>query len=237
MGGPGEDVQRGLMRLAMFLVSLLLAGVGDAQVVATGAMRRTMWEGRRAGIIAMDTLARPGLYGMGPLAHMLGEITLIDGQSHVARFVGDSLVVIVDSTAKAPFFVHGRVKGWMDVPLPVAVKDDKVLESVLGALDRSEPFFFELDGRFDTVEVHVWDLPADSSFTGPEEGARFKRHLSLRDVQGKVVGVFSRKHRTVFTHHDSDVHLHFLSADGRVMGHVDHLAFRAPALRLNVAVP
>jgi len=237
VGGPGEDVQRGLMRPVALLMSLLLVGIADAQVVASGAMRRTMWEGRRAGIIAMDSLVRPGQYGMGPLDHLRGEITLINGHCHVARFVGDSLVVTEDSTAKAPFFVHGRVNGWMDVPLPVPVKEDKALEAVVGALDRSEPFFFVLDGRFDSVEMHVWDLPSDSTFTGPEEGARFKRRMSLHDIDGQVVGVFSRKHRTVFTHHDSDVHLHFLSADGRVMGHVDHLAFGAPALRLMVEVP
>ena len=225
------------MRAGLLVVASLSLGALRAQVIPTGSMRSTMWEGRRAGIIAMDTLALPGLYGMGPLAHMRGEITLINGHCHVAYFEGDSLVVTVDSTAKAPFFVHGHVKGWMDVPLPVAVRDRRTLEDMVGALDRSEPFFFVLEGRFDSMEVHVWDLPAGSSFTGPVEGARFKRHLSLRDVHGKVLGVFSRKHRTVFTHHDSDVHLHFLSSDGRVMGHVDRVTFQGPAIRLSVAVP
>jgi acetolactate decarboxylase len=223
-----------MRRLAQLAVVSLIAGAADAQVIATGALKRTMWEGQRSGLIAMDSLSGPGFYGMGPLEHMRGEITLVDGRCHVARVVDDSLVVQLDSTARAPFFVHGRVAGWEEVELPREVSDAQRLDAFLDRRCGDEPFFFRLTGRFAEVDLHIWDLPAGASFTGPGEGARYKRHVHLEGVEGEVVGVFSRQHRTVFTHHDAFIHLHFLSRDGRVMGHVDALRFVPAEIALAV---
>lgn len=210
-------------RFPVLLALGLCASAASAQVIATGALKRTMWDGQRSGLIAMDSLSALGTYGMGPLEHMRGEITLVDGRSHVARVAGDSLAVSVDSEAKAPFFVHARVSHWEEVVLPTEVQNAEQLDAFLAKRSGDEPFFFRLNGRFEEMDVHAWDLPADSTFTGPVEGARYKRHFSFKEAEGEVVGVFSRHHRTVFTHHDSFIHLHFLSSDGRVMGHVDGL--------------
>ncbi|MBK8227548.1 MAG: acetolactate decarboxylase [Flavobacteriales bacterium] len=185
----------------------------------------------------MDSLSERGFYGMGPLEHMRGEITLVDGRCHVARVMGDSLSVRVDPTAKAPFFVHARVSHWEEVVFPGDVSDAERLDAFLDKRGEDQPFFFRLKGRFEEMDVHAWDLPADSAFTGPAEGARYKRHYSLKEPEGEVIGVFSRHHRTVFTHHDSFIHLHFLSSDGRVMGHVDALRIRPGSVVLVVAKP
>jgi len=215
----------------------LLTIVAEAQVIATGAMKRTMWDGQRGGLIAMDSLGVPGIYGMGPLEHMRGEITLVDGRSHVARVLGDSLSVRVDPTTKAPFFVHARISHWEEVVLQNDVLNAEQLGAFLDRRSDDQPFFFRLTGRFEEMDVHAWDLPADSTFTGPVEGARYKRHFSFKEADGEVVGVFSRHHRTIFTHHDSFIHLHFLSSDGRAMGHVDGLKFTPGSVVLVVAKP
>ena len=225
------------MRSSLLSALCLLISAASAQVIATGALKRTMWDGQRSGLIAMDSLSEPGFYGMGPLEHMRGEITLVDGRSHVARVMGDSLIVQVDPTAKAPFFVHGRAAGWEEIPLPPRVESAQQLDAYLAVMSANEPFFFRLIGRFEELDVHVWDLPTDSTFIGPLEGARYKRHFSMKGTEGEIIGVFSRHHRTVFTHHDSFIHLHFLSSDGRVMGHVDALKFAAGELVLVIAKP
>jgi len=221
-------------RFPILLALGLCASVASAQVIATGALKRTMWEGQRNGLIAMDSLSAPGTYGMGPLEHMRGEITLVDGRSHVAHVMGDSLIVRIDPTAKAPFFVHARVSRWDEVVLPTDVQNADQLDAFLAERSGDEPYFFRLNGRFEEVDVHAWDLPSDSTFTGPAEGARYKRHFSFKGMEGEVVGVFSRHHRTVFTHHDSFIHLHYLSSDGRVMGHVDGLKFDPMKVTLQV---
>jgi acetolactate decarboxylase len=226
-----------MRRLAHIVAASLLTCPVQAQVVVTGALKRTMWEGQRSGLIAMDSLNEPGFYGMGPLEHMRGEITLVDGRRHVAHVVDDSLVVRIDPAAKAPFFVHARVSRWEEVVLPIDVANAEQLDAFLEKRSDDRPFFFRLTGRFDEMEVHAWDLPPDSTFTGPVEGARYKRHFSFKEADGEVVGVFSRHHRTIFTHHDSFIHLHFLSSDGRAMGHVDGLKFAPGSVVLVVAKP
>ncbi|MBK9147745.1 MAG: acetolactate decarboxylase [Flavobacteriales bacterium] len=226
-----------MSRLAHLTAASMLTCSLQAQVIATGALKRTMWDGQRSGLIAMDSLSAPGTYGMGPLEHMRGEITLVDGRSLAARVVGDRLAVCVDPAAKAPFFVHERVSQWEEVMVPSDVSSAEQLDAFLDKRGNDEPFFFRLTGRFEEVDIHVWDLPTDSTFTGPMEGARYKRHFSLKEAEGEVVGVFSRHHRTVFTHHDSFIHMHFLSSDGRVMGHVDALKIVAGGVVLVVGKP
>ena len=225
------------MRRCLGLSALCLAVPAWAQVIATGALKRTMWEEQRAGLIAMDTLTAPGIYGMGPLEHMRGEITLMDGRCHVARVAGDGLKVEAESAARAPFFVHGRVQRWEEIELPHGIMDERRLEAFLDKRSGDQPFFFRLRGRFDRIDLHVWDLPADSSFTGPAEGARHKRHFKVDGAEGELLGVFSRHHRTVFTHHDAFIHLHFLSADGRVMGHVDGVRSASDGVVLLIGEP
>lgn len=219
-----------------FLLAALLAAGTSAQIIATGAMKRTIWEGQRAGLIAMDTLAVPGIYGMGPLEYMRGEITVVDGRCLVARVVNGGMMVTVEDTVKAPFFVHGRVARWGLIELPGHVQRDDQLEAFLRQLGHSKegPFFFNLTGKFSAVDLHVWDLPTGVDFSGPQEGGRFKIPFAATELEGQVLGVFSRDHRTIFTHHDSDIHLHVVSSDGRLMGHVDRLTFRTDQVTLHI---
>ena len=48
-------------------------------VIQTGAMRNTMFNGQLAGLILLDSIAEPSTYGIGPLAHLRGEVLLLDG--------------------------------------------------------------------------------------------------------------------------------------------------------------
>ena len=49
-----------------------------------------------------------------------------------------------------------------------------------------------------------------------------------------MIGFYSTEHRGIFTHADSSVHVHFVSADGRDSGHVESFEF-APGASLLLA--
>jgi acetolactate decarboxylase len=38
-----------------------------------------------------------------------------------------------------------------------------------------------------------------------------------------LLGFFSTGHKAVFTHHDTNIHVHYISWDNKLMGHLDLL--------------
>jgi acetolactate decarboxylase len=83
--------------------------------------------------------------------------------------------------------------------------------------------------------AHVMDLPPGTLLEGPSITHATQKSFTVRDTEVELIGVFSTKHRTVFTHHDSNVHVHLVTSDGTLMGHVDKLLMDPAQLRMDVA--
>ncbi len=197
-------------------------------------MRDVVRNGQGAGVIAMDSLAEPGLYGVGPLAHLRGEITVVDGVCLVARMVDGQVRVAQEPDVQAPFFVHALVRDWEELVLPGPVVDLAGLDAFLSAraLDHPGPFAFRLTGIADSVLAHVLDVPEGVRVSSREEAHAYDARITLCGEVVELVGFFSTTHRTVFTHHDSNIHVHALSADRQRMGHADSAHWRPGAMRL-----
>jgi acetolactate decarboxylase len=229
-----------MFRAALLIVACIAGHWLSAQVAVTGAMRRTMWDGQLAGLIALDSIAKPGTYGIGPLEYLRGEITLVDGHCFVSTAVNDSTMRVEERTdVKAPFFVRARVNSWVDVPLPPEVVDLPALDAFLTtyATDRSAPFAFRIDGLVAEAHLHVMDLPPGAVIHGPDEAHASQKNFTLSDVHAELVGFFSTQHKAVFTHHDTNIHVHLVTADRTAMGHVEQLILDGRSARLRIGVP
>ncbi|MBK9274507.1 MAG: acetolactate decarboxylase [Flavobacteriales bacterium] len=227
---------RGWTKRATLLVWAVVPLLLGAQVIATGAMRDVIHNGQGAGVISMDSLTGPGLYGVGPLEHLRGEITVIDGVCHVARVVNHSVRVSVNRDVRAPFFVHTRVDRWEPVALPDSVLDLAALDAFLTARAGMDPgpFAFRLVGDVDSASAHVLAVPENVEVRSREEAHAYDAHVSFTKEPVELIGFFSTAHRTVFTHHDSNIHMHVISPDRKRMGHADMAMWRAGGMRLLV---
>ena len=227
------------MRAGLLVVASLSLGALQAQVIPTGSMRSTMWEGQLGGLVAMDSIARPGMYGIGPLAFLTGEITLVDGRCFVSRVVGDSAIAVEERTdVQAPFFVRAAAASWTLVPLPSDVVDLRSLDAFLTrwARDRKLPFLFRLRGLVgQEVGFHVMNVPPGASIRGPEEAHAHQVKYTDRGNEGTLIGFFSTQHHGVFVHHDANIHVHYLSWDNSRMGHVDSLVIDPARVVLEIA--
>jgi len=224
--------------MGMLCAASLHASV--AQVNITGAMRNTMFNGQLAGLIAMDSLQTTGTYGSGPLEYLRGEILVWDGVPFVSVATSDSSMDLsIRPAAKAPFFVHARVKGWQSIELPDSVVDLATLDGFLTNIlsFRNTPVPFKLTGVVELAEVHVVDLPAGSEVRSPDDAHLGRKSFTRKEVQADLLGFFSTRHKAVFTHHDTNIHVHLIDADRKWMGHVDRLRLELSAMRLFVAVP
>lgn len=222
-----------------YLLIAVLPTLATAQVIVTGAMRNTMFNGQLAGLIAMDSIALPGMHGIGPLEHLRGEITLVDGRCFVSQVKPDGSIQVEERTdVKAPFFVRSNAREWVAVALPAAVVDLPTLDAFLTewAKGRQGPFLFRLRGLVGAdIVFHVMNVPLGLSFQGPDEAHAHKVIYRDKGSEGTLIGFFSTSHKGVFTHHDTNIHVHYLSWDHARMGHVDELRFDSQRIILEVA--
>jgi len=197
----------------------------DIQIV--GEMRQVMREGKLDGSIRLDSLQqREHLYGLGPLAFLKGEIMILDGESYISTVADDSSMVVKRSyEVEAPFFGYGNVKSWSDMPLPDSVRTMAELESFLDATtkDRKRPFFFRLVGMVADAMIHVVNLPEGSVVRSPDDAHVGQVDYPIINTESELLGFFSTEHKAVFTHHDTYLHIHLITADRSMMGHVDAL--------------
>jgi acetolactate decarboxylase len=224
--------------------TLLLIAHGTAAqhtaVVATGAMRNTMFNGQLAGMIQLDSMAKPGTYGIGPVEYLRGELMLWDGHAYRSTAKDDSAMVVEERPeSRAPFFVHQRVQEWTDVALPDSITDLPMLDALLTARYAAigKPFAFKLQGKVIEVHAHIVDVTPGAVINGPDDAHRENKHYTLRDRNMDLIGFFSTKHKAVFTHHDTHIHVHAITAERDWMGHVEAVRFDAKEVRLSIALP
>ena len=221
-------------RLSVLLLLFLLTGCSETDDATTtppvriaSAMRNVMWKGQLGATIRLDTIAdRDGLYGLGPPTGLRGELLINDGVSYLARVTSDTTMEVRQTyDVGAPFFVYSNVTDWQKSPLPDSVRSITDVEGYLAQAMAGVdvPFAFKLRGRVRQARIHVQNLAPGSTVSSPAEAHAGQVNYELRDVEADIVGFYSRAHQGVFTHHDSYVHLHLITADGEWMGHLDRV--------------
>jgi len=211
-----------------------------AQVQVTSAMRNAMWKGEIGTAIRLDTVTtRPHMYGLGPLSGLQGEIMLWDSRVYVSRVAGEGpMSVRSEPTAGAPFFVMQRVDEWTRVEMNREVNGLETLSAHIDSLagKNDEPFAFRLTGKVKSATVHVVNLPDGAIVRSPDDAHKGIRKYKVEDTEVQVLGFFSRHHQAVFTHHDTFVHLHLMTTDGIVMGHLEEMNFDPMEMVLQTSV-
>ncbi len=205
-----------LLCLTIFTSTSLLAQC-PTKVQHAGTMRETLKNGKTDAVLNLDTLEKKGLFGIGPLAKLAGEITVANGEIYVSSVGEDPKHrTLKTDQAGSPFFVYANVRTWTIIRSQ-SVNDIVEIDSVLnkttigGHGDCAFPFVIK--GKFEKLKFHVLE--------GPGRKSVFEHH----GVKGTLIGFFSRNHKGLFTHHDSNIHIHFLSDDKTLAGHVDNVVF------------
>lgn len=197
----------------------------DTKVV--GAMKEVMWKGKLGGQIDLDSISNTkGLYGIGPLSYLQGELLINNGKSYVAKVTSDSTMQVKQTyAASAPFFVYTNVSEWNEVSLPGKIKNVQDVEQFLNreTSDLKRPFAFKLIGTISTAKIHIQNLPKGSKVSSPEEAHRGQTNYTLLNEEVEIIGFYSTEHQGIFTHHDSFIHLHLITKDESQMGHLDEL--------------
>ena len=196
-------------------------------IIIVGAMKNVMWKGELDGSIYLDTISdKNGLYGLGPVSYLRGELLINNGKSYVSKVISDSIMTVDRRfDVSAPFFVYSNVIEWNEFPIPLEVKTIKELEKFIDEKTTyfKRPFTFKLTGHVSNAIIHIQNLPVGMKVSSPEEAHRGQTKYELKDETVEIVGFFSTEHKGVFTHHDSFLHMHLITSDESKMGHLDKL--------------
>jgi len=155
--------------------------------------------------------------GYGPSAGYLEEITLVDGAWKIARATGPDTISLETgptSDAGAVFLVIASPDAWRAQPLDTPVEGMADLEARLsefvaasGCMSSALPF--RLSGVVEDAEWSVVGRPAGA-----------KGHLQRADVT--LVGIYDPvDNDRYFMPQGAKVHVHMVTADGRVSGHLN----------------
>lgn len=207
----------------------------DHPVKVAGAMRNVMWEGKLSGVIDIDTISgRKQLYGIGPVEYLTGEILIADGKAYKATVVDDTTMRVEETfEIKAPFFVYAQVSRWKEQLLPDSVQNLVQMEAYISkARKNTEPFAFRVVGEAETASIHIVNLPKGTKVNAPDDVRIGQVDYILRNEEVMLVGFYSTQHQGIFTHHDSFIHIHLLTASQSKLGHLDQIKFRIGSAKL-----
>lgn len=197
------------------------------EIKIVGAMKNVMWQGELGSSIDLDTISdKNGLYGLGPVSYLTGELLINNGKSYVSKVTSDT-TMSVEKTFKtsAPFFVYGNVTEWNEIDLPSAVRAIQDLEKFIDdkTTEFKRPFVFKLKGQVSSAIIHIQNLPEGTKVSSPDEAHRGQINYNTVYEEVEIIGFFPTEHKGVFTHHDSFLHMHLISIDESKMGHLEEL--------------
>ncbi len=197
------------------------------EVLVSGMMRDVMWNGDLEGKILLDSLDKKNLYGLGPLEYLRGEIMVLNGTTYVSTVDADSsMVVSIDENVKAPFFVYAYNSAWEELVIPGPIENIKEFEKAFNAMvgEGKEPFVFRIDRIVDDVRIHTQNLAPGTKVSSPDEAHSGQQNFRLTDTEVSIVGFYSTRHKGIFTHHDSNMHMHLIDSEREHMGHLDDIS-------------
>lgn len=230
--------------LGFLFVSAYGAIVGSKKeglVEYVGAQKDIFASGKAASVVSLEDLAgHKGLYAMGPIDGLDGEITIFDSKPYITKVRGDGYVM--DNTFKhgAFFLVWTEQPKWSDVLVPDDVKGYVDLQRFVktqaqaAGIDVTKPFPFLLSGT--PVEVK-WHINVDRTEGKPitrELFAKSKQPFVTKDEPVDIIGFHSEHHAGVFLtlytpviKEDSGmknaIHIHLVSRVSKASGHIDDL--------------
>jgi acetolactate decarboxylase len=204
------------------------------QVEHKGALQNIMHEGDISATANLkDFENHKGLYALGAVESLKGEILILDGVPYISSCeIIDSVktnVIKSSFDAQAALLVYSQVNNWIDIKIPFDVITYKQLEDFIHAeakhqgIDIDKPFPFLIEGNFDSFDWHVIDWEKGDMEHSHEKHIQAGLHGTKHNTKGIVLGFYSNKHHAIYTHHTTNMHLHIKTDDNKLVGHVDDL--------------
>ena len=195
-------------------------------VSSIGELRQIMHQGKFEARASLDTLSSSQIYGLGAMDSLAGEILILDGNVFRASIKNDSLFVSANAKTTATLLVYAKIVSW-DTLTIVNASD---IESELGKVnDLSNPFPFILTGK-PSIDYHVINFDTKNGDLSKHKRGAFTGLLKNEELT--ILGFYATDAKGIYTHHDSNMHMHVINEDRTKMGHVDEIDLAGASYKL-----
>ncbi|MTI41429.1 acetolactate decarboxylase [Fulvivirga lutimaris] len=221
--------------LFIMMVCLACESKQAHEVKHYGTLRSIKHEGDVSGKVELDTLVKTHLYGLGALAGIKGEITLIDGQTYVSKVIDSTAVLGSTTNVEAALFVFSYVHEWDTVSVEGGDDLELLISANLEERNDFAPTPFMIIGRPDMVDYHIVNLDPKSENKADHKAGSFTDTIEKRQLT--LVGFYANDAQGVYTHHDSNIHVHFVEESSSLTGHVDDVVLGEGEFKLLIPKP
>ncbi len=212
------------------------------QVESWGTLREALRDGQVEGRVVVADVARKGVWGVGALENLRGEITIVDGEVWISEGAAARAGTkrTRDASAKATVLFAAEVPEWTNISVeadvPAAELDVYIAEHAQRTgLDLNQPFPFVVEGGLRDLSLHV--IAGECPMRARMQSVKLTSppfELAAAESAGLLVGIFATDSSGVLCHMGSRTHIHAtLEEGGDLTGHVESVGLaRGAVLRL-----
>jgi acetolactate decarboxylase len=224
-------------RITSMLLALALSistSLSSPDVRVIGQMRRMfMAHDIGANVDLRDVTKQQHVYGLGPIAGLRGEVTIIDGQVLTSRVNGKEAAVAVEPGAKSVFLVYASVPAWRSIAIPTNVVSETDLASFLErSLSANARSAFLVRGTAASARYHIQNYQGKAEDLTHEAHDKSKVFFDLSETPVQLVGFFTNREEDggAFVHPGQTTHIHLISDDHKAMGHLESVTLAPGAI-------
>jgi len=239
-------VERATLTCARLTLGALAALAGctappggwDLTVGRWGTVREALRDGHsEARVVVGDVVGSPHALGVGAVAGLQGEITVLDGVVSVSRGERGGAVKSERGDGKgveATLLALARVDQWRSEPLAASSGRAALEADVQRALERAgfgnlQCVPFVVRGELTGLHGHILRGACPDSPNEPPPGSLPPVELDLPRARGTLVGFWTSLPPGELVHHGEHAHIHVLLEDGTT-AHVDEVGAGASAV-------
>lgn len=200
----------------------------------------SIMKGHIKAVYNLDSLLdKKNLYALGAMDSLAGEIQIFDSKPFHSTMEGDSVIVGSRASQDACLLIYAQIDEWRNISLPMSVTNQEALvgfleyDEQLSQIKTDKPFIFLIEGEVEQLDWHILKKPQEDGLAELNDHKKNAGVGSLQDLNVEILGVYSKEHKGIFTHHNLPVHMHFKTSDGSLAGHVDEVEF-GPDMRLRL---
>lgn len=213
------------------LVNQTASEKNDFKVEFSGALKNMMHKGDLSAYANLNDYKNiEHLYALGAIEELKGEILILDGIPYISSVQENLLKIDNSFNYKASLLVNTVVTDWEEFEIHSEVSTYEDLEKFIATtaeqnnISLSKPFPFMIMGKIDSLSWHVINWPVGDNEHSHEKHISSGLHGTHKGFDVQILGFYSNRHHAIFTHHTTNMHLHFISRDKSKTGHVDGLS-------------
>ena len=207
-------------------------------VVKYSGALRTIMSGNIQSTISLDSLSnKKNLYALGAYEDLKGEIQIFNGKPSNSFVVDSSLQIKDTYNLKAALLVYAEIEAWNEFNIDnITTKED--LEKTIfetakaNGINTEVPFPFLLKGTAVSIDWHVINWIDGDKVHNHKKHKESGLNGILKNKTVEVLGFYSTKHKAIFTHHTTNMHMHFKTVENSLAGHIDDIRLNTMILSL-----